>query len=290
MKSIISFIFLLLTIISFGQEKKMKTISGYVSDITSKNGIEGVKVYDKKSSGLSYTDSLGFYFIEIRKGPNSLFYSHHKYESIAIGLKPNKKPLDVAMKPLNSPALLDSSDQPTLKNMIVIFPLNFIFGAMQMRYDRFIKAKHSLGLSGVWYYAGRYPFNSTRFTGFKIGPSYRYYPIRDNNFGIYIQASALLAHFDMSELRYSYDNLIMDVEDSFWTGGLGAAFGFTKNVGLTGHTIIDLSVGFQVLPLLVPNTIHNSNYGYEYSAHDDWWYFGGPGSVFEFKFSIGGIF
>lgn len=289
MKSISSIFFLLLVIVSFGQEKKMNTITGYVSNTTSKSGIEGVKVYDKKSSGLCYTDSLGFYAIEIRKGPNSLFYSHHKYESVAIGLRPKNKRLDVAMKPLDSPVLPDTSDKPLLKNMIVIFPLNFIFGALQMRCDRFIKPKHSLGLSGVWYYAGRYPFNNTKFTGFKVGPSYRYYPIRDNNFGMYIQAIAMLAHFDMSDLRYSYDNLIKDVEDSFWTGGLGAAFGFTKDVGLTGHTIIDISVGVQYLPFLVPRTM-DSNYGVRFSAHDEWWYVGGPGSVIELKFSIGGIF
>jgi len=104
---------------------------------------------------------------------------------------------------------------------------------------------------------------------------------------LYLEGKFLTGYFDFSELFYSKH---LDwgeyFSENFWTYGGALALGYSFGMKKSDNAIVNLSAGFQYLPMNVPETKDNGNL----EVANDWWYFYGPGSYFEIKITLGGIF
>jgi len=130
----------------------------------------------------------------------------------------------------------------------------------------------------------------------KAAAFYRYYVKRNYQLGAFVEGKFITGYFDFSKLYYyypDYDQYSLYVEDQFWTFGGGVAWGWAFKLPKTKHGLVNLSIGYQFFPMNVPETITEYFEGSQsrtYHVSKNWWYFTGPGSMLEIKFTIGGIF
>jgi hypothetical protein len=123
---------------------------------------------------------------------------------------------------------------------------------------------------------------------------YRFYFWRNMVGGFFVEGKLTYGYFDLYELYYYA--LVSASYRGFYSQEKTSAYGFGTSIGLSrkprgGPVFINLSIGWQFLPLRVTQTKVNEGYGDLPSDVDDvFWYIGGPGSVVEVKFIIGGIF
>ncbi len=269
-----------------GQEEKMKQIQGKV--INRKSGLEisNVTVSTMDSAYSIKTLKLGSFFIKVPRSTDALVFSHENYSTKVFKLKPSKRIVNIELRRIKP----DSVDLPKLNNTISFLPTKLITGAFSLRLERFIKSKYSGGIYFTYYYNGRQYFGSEEFTGTKISPYFRYYIKRNKSYGVYAQATVIIAYFDFSRLNYNYEHsYTKSVETNFWTGGIGGSFGITDIVGNSKHIIVDINIGWQLLPPLYPTEI-TGEHGETYTHNNLWWAIGGPGSIIEIKLAVGGIF
>ncbi len=286
MKVIITMLLATMFLYSYGQEEKMKQIQGKV--INRKSGLEisNATVSTMDSAYSVKTLKLGSFFIKVPRSTDALVFSHEDYHTKVFKLKPSKRVVNVELR-RNTP---DSMDLPKLNNTISFLPTKLITGAFSMRLERFIEHKYSGGIYITYYFKGRQYFGSEEYTGIKVSPYFRYYIQRNKSYGVYVQATVIIAYFDFTKLNYQYEHsYTKSFETNFWTGGIGGAFGITDIVKNSKHFIIDINVGWQLLPPLYPTEI-TGEHGETYSHNNLWWVVGGPGSIVEIKLAVGGIF
>lgn len=265
----------------------MRTARGIALNAKSGVSIEGVKVSSKNFKYSDISSKSGYFKFKLPANTDSLMLTHSDYYVKTIKYRKSDARIKVKIQPIS----LDSADLPLLKNTISFMPFKLLSGGLAFRFERFIQIQHSMGAYILWYFRGRQMFGEEEFTGFKFAPHYRHYFIRNKSMGAYVQPSVIIAYYDFSKLNYQqeYDHeTVVSAQEHFLTGGVGLAFGITDIVGNSKHFILDFNVGLQILPELYPSSI--SVDGIEYVHSNGWWYFGGPGSAIEFKFSIGGIF
>lgn len=287
MRIFLSIFFAITVVCLNAQQQKMKLMYGKVTDAFTHRGVEGVMVSTEDSSYLIKTKDFGAYELNIPRKTKWLNYNHHNYEPKHIRLKPSTRRLNVKMISYE-PRIYDS---PEGKNSLSFLPTKLLLGAIGLRYERFIKVRYSLGTYVDWYFAGRQFFGGEEYTALKVSPSIRYYIRRHKELGFYVQATAIVAYFDFAKLNYNNNYRSGDYISTtaiFWSGGFGAAIGIYFVKGRGNHFYLDINAGFQYLPANYPDEMPTSRRVYEHNK--TWWYFGGPGSVIEIKFAIGGIF
>lgn len=289
--TILLLLFGLFSISLFGQHIKTKTINGRVSDKYTFYGIEDVAILLKDSTLVSKTDSLGYYTLNLPKKEKRLFFTNKDYHTLKIRTGYSSKKINVRLKPLKRPP--NSYGDLSGKNMLGWLPLKHILGALGLKYERFIKKKYSVGAYVDWYYKGRQFFGSEEYTGFKCTPTFRYFFIHHWAMGFYVQASAIVGYFDFSKLNYEYDTQRSTTDEisityNFWSGGAHVGIGgyFAHKEGK--NACLDVSIGIQIFTEQYPSEKEANNKTYTHNS--GWWYLGGPGSIFEFKLSLCGIF
>ncbi len=264
----------------------MKKLNVKVRNETSSLGIKGVEISTEDRAHSFVTKRKSYNMIRIPKSTDSLVLQHKDYFSKTIPLKPRTKRVTTYMTRL----VLDSNDLPKLKNTLTFSPLILVRGRIELTYERYFNSRYSVGISLKWYFNGQSIGAYNQYTAYKASPIFRYYFVRKKSYGGYLQAKLMLAYFDFSKLLFEFVKMDVYSEDSFWTGGVGFAVGYNDILGNTKHLILDMSVGFQVLPALYPVSMKVDGYGNVlFTSRFNWWYLGGPGSIIEARISIGGI-
>lgn len=289
MKALLSVLLSLFLFYTIGFGQNSKTIHGYLHNKYTFSPVEGAFVFIQDSSLTTYSDNTGHYSITIPRRTKKLNIQHENYVKEEIRLYRPTRGLNVWMIPLSKKS--DRYGKTSGKNVVAWLPTKLIWGALGMRYERFIGMKYSAGLYVDWYYKGKQYFGEEEYTGFKATPTFRYYLKHHEASGLYVQASAILGYFDFSVLNYvdPYDaGDSYSVQDKFWTGGAGFAIGGCFAYGKSRHAYLDMNVGMQIMPANYPNTMQTPKGLYEH--YPTWWYVVGPGTIIEIKIALGGIF
>jgi len=302
----LALLFPMLCLQSYSQNKIAR---GYVLDAHTKAPIDSaiVAVYD--TAIYTYTDVTGYFSIQTPKRRRHLDISHQEYEGKRIILGPgfqqrktriylqsNQYLEQIAIHQLKSDSVFLSH-----KNTLSLSLIELLSVAIAIRYERFLSLRQSLGMHCSWYVYG-FKFNLgseydlyANYNGFKAAPFYRFYPIRKASVGLFIEGKIPFGYFDFNEYEYHYysnDNQKRSYAYSFWTWGFGVSIGVMRPLSRNG--VISLSMGFQYFPMVEP-----PEYLYrqvtpettlEYYTNTDWWYMPGPGSFYDLKLTIGGIF
>ena len=106
--------------------------------------------------------------------------------------------------------------------------------------------------------------------------------------------SAGYFHFDEVDYRLnSASNRRFTKEEFFWTAGFGVSVGSMVRLVRSQHGVMNISIGYQYFPIKIPETSYytiDEETTITVSTDNSWWYWGGPGSYVEIKFTLGGIF
>ena len=191
----------------------------------------------------------------------------------------------------------------TYKYAISLSLLEVFNGAVAMRFEWFIAKKHSLGIHASFYLFGHNPVTLgseydyySRYLGVKTSPFYRFYPIRKRSFGLYLEGKVQFGYIYFTKLDYHYSNSLnprVTTEETMHNIGWGVSVGISFGLPKTKHAIMNISAGYQYFPIDVPETIqYETEDGTILTLPTDtgWWYRGGPGTAFDLKITIGGIF
>ncbi len=275
-------ILLLFILLSVGLQAQ-KTATGYILDKDSHAALEGVEV-GVEGEEQRYTRKPGFQGGKIR-----------------IYLE--------SYKPLNTYSekrLEEDSLFPTFKNAVSISILEFFAVGVGLRYERFLAKKHAVGLHASYYFYGLSPSNYSdpsgyqsraTYTGFKMQPFYRFYPVRQKAKGLFLEAKIPFGYFDFDKITYRYrttTHLTQSISPKFWTWGFGFSVGLMARIPGSKHGLVNFSLGCQYFPMVdVPKSIPREvsmGSTINLTADTSWWYLLGPGSYFEVKLTFGGIF
>ncbi|MBE9485145.1 MAG: hypothetical protein IMY74_09880, partial [Bacteroidetes bacterium] len=175
-----------------------------------------------------------------------------------------------------------------------------------LRYERFLTKKHAVGLHATYYFNGLSPSNyadpggyqsRASYTGVKMQPFYRFYPMRQKAKGLFLEAKIPFGYFDFDKITYRYrttTHLTQSISPEFWTWGFGFSVGLMARIPGSKHGLVNFSLGYQYFPLVdVPKSIPREvsmGSTINLTADTSWWYSVGPGSYFEVKLTFGGIF
>ena len=291
---LILFLILLSVQLSFGQEK---SVNGFVFDKSNHQAIAGAQVQVEKTEVTVNTDESGKYQIGIPKKHHNLLISKEGYHSTKTVLKPGfqHKTINVYLAPVSA---ADSLYLKT-KHAISLSIFEIFTGAIALRYEYFLKQKHSIGVHASFYLFGRNPTTVgseydtyPRYYGIKASPFYRFYPVRKTGFGFFVEGKLQTGYIYFSKLGYYYgpgSNRYEEyVTESFWPLGFGFSAGISFKMPKQGMG--NLSIGYQYFPVNVPETIQAtapSGSTLTYTVDADWWYHGGPGTYLDVKLTLG---
>ncbi|HEY9116098.1 MAG TPA: hypothetical protein VIN10_15480 [Bacteroidales bacterium] len=285
-------------------EKDLKLVEGFVYNANLKDPLGKVAIAIDSGKIIGYTNNRGYYSFILPKTTESLLLSYPDFQSKTIATSTTK----ATLYPLSYSK--DDVFREQYKNSITISLLELFQGGLSIRYERFLKTNHSVGLLFAGYffnpddtYNFHYEYNDElmfgvtgeQFEGYKLSPFYRFYPFRNATTGGFIEAKFVAGYFSFPELIYR------DVKNSdiyytvktptdFWSFGGGISWGntFTKD-----HFVFSISEGIQILPMKVPQSyiyVADPNNSFEMEPVTGWWYFRGAGAVIDLKISIGWVF
>ena len=280
-----------------GQDKLAR---GYIINKRDNTAVPNAKITETRTGSSTITDSAGFFEFYVPKKTRSIMVTHDDYKPLHYGLHPHKSTKKLLLK-VNPYHFEDPyTEWATYKNAIMLSPSELINGAVAVRYERFIKKKHAIGIHTSFYLFGYnsflldfgyYPAN---FTGIKLTPFYRYYPVRAHRYGLFLEGKFSYGYFDFSTLTYGYANYYRkNLPETFSTVGAAIAVGWMFRLPKTKHGIANLSLGVQTFPFtgntskLAPRSDGEM---VVWTTNPYWWYVWSPGAVFEVKFTIGGFF
>jgi len=128
------------------------------------------------------------------------------------------------------------------------------------------------------------------YKGVMIEPFYRYYFSATAPVGIYAQLKAS-AGFFMSKIDYTYeDNFFSDTKEVrhiFPAYGGGMAAGYQWQT--TKSKLIDVYVGYRIIPFLAPTYKNIDGFTYN-TSYGILWYITGPGSILNCHVGLGYYF
>jgi len=276
--------------------KENRLLSGEILDTYRGEPLMDAIISLENMQVIAYSDMHGDFKVALPRSANNIFVSHKGFDTKRVPIKYKKQNLRKVVVDMQ---LVDFQKDDTLwksyKHIIEIAPLELIIGSLGIKYQYFISSKHCLGLQTSTYFAGNGPgFNSpsSKFTGFKFSPSFRYYESRLKRKSTFLEAKIISGYFDFSDLFYSWRTDKREgefVSDDFWSFGVGAGLGWSSILHHSKHAIITIYAGVQFFPMKVPDTIQSDNFG-TLDVSKLWWYIGGPGSTIEVKVIFGGIF
>ena len=183
----------------------------------------------------------------------------------------------------------------TYKNLIGVAVNEFINGGIGVKYQRFLKVNHAVGVHNSYYYNGtgvNFYTKDNSYTGIKIAPYYRFYSPRKVRNGIYVEAKFITGYFDFDALYYGSkaDNRRGETfKEKFWSFGFGVGGGWYNFLRRSNHFVFNLYAGIQYLPMNVSKTKSTDQYK-NLEVQRGGWYFYGPGSVVEIKLMFSGLF
>lgn len=183
----------------------------------------------------------------------------------------------------------------TYKNLVGIAVNESFNGAIGIRYQRFFKANQAIGLHNSIYFNGKgynYWVSDTEYRGIKISPYYRIYTNRKMRRGGYLEGKLSVGYFDFDQIWYgtrSDNRRGSNFEEQFWTYGIGLGGGYYWFISRSNNIVFNFYGGFQYLPMKVADKKWSQSYG-ELTVARGGWYFFGPGSLFELKLIISGVF
>ncbi len=322
MKQILLVCFFCISVFSLIAQERVAR--GYVLDKDSHAAMSGVVVNVYDTAIICLTDSSGAFSIEVPKGRRQLLFSFENYETLRVSLRPDfrRRTSHFYLQSLlpNSPyskkRLEEDSLFRTYKNGVSLSLIELAAVAIAIRYERFLTPGHSIGLHTSLYVAGHSYFGmfvtssvggsgsyniSSNYTGVKTAPFYRYYPFRKNKTGLFLEGKIPLGYFYFYKLEYQYSSnnyRTLSTTHAFWTWGFGISAGVMLTLPKSKHGFMNISVGYQYFPIVEgPEYLTETvGVGTEYETvlkHKttyDWWYQVGPGSKFDLKITIGGIF
>ena len=271
-----------------------KLINGKVYDANDELPVKDILIgYDGKA--IATTNFQGYFKTGVPKTAKRIVFYHPLYRTTVVRLHPNKKKESLTVVMLRQHYSKRDTAWKTYRNELS-FVLNELFqSAVAMRYQRFLGFKHAVGISGSYYFHGvgsTLFTSSSEYTGFKAVPFYRFYIFRKIKMSFFMEGKIPAGYFDFSHLFYAYknDNRYGEFyKENFWSTGFASGVGFSFILPKTRHGIISFTAGFQIFSMHVPQTKWNEHYN-TLEVLDGWWYFYGPGSVFEMKISVGRIF
>lgn len=284
-----------------------RTARGLVLDSQSRDpiGHAHVKVHD--TTIFTYTADNGEFAVEVPGKIRKLTVSHPDYPAEDVMLHPGfqhrKTRIYLDSKFTVQEKRKRDSSCLLARNTLTISLFELLARAVAFRYERFVGLRHSLGAHVSFFLQGRNIFAMgseysyyPEYTGIKMTPAYRFYAIRKNCSGLFVEGKIPIAYMDFSKLDYHsdhYSHIGLDKEVSFWTYGISAAIGFSFVFPGTKHGIMSFSIGYQHLPFGAPEyeeKVINDEVKLTLPHDTYWWYILGPGSKFEMKILIGGIF
>lgn len=284
-----------------------KTAHGYVIDRQSNKLIDSAEVRIEYSDAIVYTDEYGNFNIEVEKQRSYLLIHREGYQTQRILLPPGypKRALQIKLVPNSSEIIVDTQTEetPMYKNAASLSLLELINVTIGIRYERFLSEKSSLGLHSSLCLYGRNPYTmgseydvSVSYSGLKISPFYRYYPMQKGAKGLFIEGKMHVGYYYFNDIRYTHGSNaypIANVSMDMWSVGAGLAVGIMLKLPKTEHGLINISMGYQYFPTDVPEKVYREISGgtvLTFDTDNYWWYFTGPGAVFELKCTIGGLF
>lgn len=273
-------------------------IIGEVVDYYKGKPVEGAIIRMEDNKIIAYTNIEGDFKTSVPRTNRTLIVNRELFapEIVPVNLD-GKGDYELRVKLKKSILTKADTAWKDRKNLLTFSVLELLNGGIGLRYERFIKRKHSVGLHATSYFFGFswpmlwHTMDDNRFTGIKVAPFYHFYVLKHPGFAGYAEIKPIIAYFDFYSLDYAmkYEpEYEKNVSTYFWTGGIGVAWGWLFFPHRSNFTV-GLSLGLQIFPWNVPETITDEN-GSTWEINKTWWYFGGPGGVFEFKFTIGGIF
>ena len=284
--------------VCYSAYKENSLVVGEVVDYHKGKPIESAIIRMEDNKIVAYSNQKGQFKAAVPKTNRALIVNHDLFEPKMVPVRlEDKGPFEIKIK-LQKSVLTEADTSWKNRNNILLFSVLELFnGGIGLRYERFVKPKHAIGIHATGYFFGvSWPYHfgtmdDNRFHGLKLAPFYHFYVLRTISFAGYAEIKPLIAYFDFYSLDYARDNAPeyeYNTSATFWTGGISAAWGWLFFPRRSNYTI-GLSLGFQFMPWKVPDTIIDEN-GVTWELNKAWWYFGGPGSLLEFKFMLGGIF
>jgi len=276
--------------LTYGQEK---SVHGFVFDKSNHQAIAGAQVQVDKTEVTINTDESGEYQIGIPRKHHNLLISKEGYHSTKTVLKPGfqHKTINVFLAPVSAA----DSNYLKLKHAISLSVLEVFNGALALRYEYFLKQKHSIGVHASFYVFGRNPTTLgsesdtyPKYQGIKASPFYRFYPVRKTGFGFFVEGKLQTGYIYFSKLGYYFSRYEEYVTESFWSLGFGFSAGISFKMSKKG--VGNLSIGYQYFPVNVPETSQSTSPGgntITSTVNTDWWYRGGPGTHVDVKLTFG---
>jgi hypothetical protein len=317
MKKLISLV--LLVLLSIGICAQDRVAKGNVYNKESHAALEGIEVRVLDTTIHTLTEYAGAFSIDVPNGKRKLYIIGEGYSPKIVHLKPGfqEKPLRIylqtseTVKRLAKEKTVRDSVLLTHKNAISLSLLELGSVAIAIRYERMLSRKHSVGIHLSSYIYGRSYFgqlsyrlygNDSKITstyrGFKAAPFYRFYVKRESSFGVFVDAKIPFGYFYFDKLEYQFGSSYFEnvgIEHSFWTYGFGVSAGIMFVLPRSKHVFGNISIGYQYFPVVkgpesISREVSYPSFTRIYHSNYDWWYMPGPGSVIEFKITIGGIF
>lgn len=309
--------FLLLQIGLFAQDR---IANGYIYDKDSMQVLKGAEILVHGTQIKGTSNELGKFSLEIPDGYDHIIISMDGYYTLNYLLDNDfHKKLNViyleSLKFISSPIEPDLPKEDTrtrdsifqsYKNTVSLSVLELFSIAIALRYERFLRPRHAIGLHASYYVRGRsnldppYIYSDyvggATYNGFKATPFYRYYLLRKKTMGLFADAKVQFGYFNFDNIWYMYSHRTGFAEPSsfdFWSWGGGISLGVMTRMPKTKNAILNFSLGYQYFPSPTPENYIRQNGNGTISilkADTDWWYRNGPGGRFEVKLTIGGIF
>lgn len=266
-----------------------------VSEAGTKEPVSGAAIRLQNRDIIAYTDIEGYALVTFPRTIKSYLITHDHFDSREVSIRFNgpKKPAPHIVLERQIFRPIDTAWKAR-KNAIGWAPGELLSGAIGLHYERFLNPKNSIGLHTSFYAFGcvlrPLYYNYSRFNGIKLAPFYRYYISRNKYKGLFLEGKLLWGYFDFYKLTYlvGYEDYnSYNINYDFQSMGFGVSIGTMIIPNLKSFDL-NLSVGYQYFPAEFISYTDESGNVYPYD--DSWWYWGGPGSMIEIKFTIGGIF
>jgi hypothetical protein len=284
--------------ICFTAYKENRSITGLIEDGIHKEPIINAQIRLANNKIIAYSKLDGKFKTVIPKSTKNLIINHPEFNTLVFPIAQLKGHTPYPEIKMFRKVPLEKDTSWKNWNNYLSWTINeMIAGGIGLRYERFLKFRHSVGLHCTYYFHGYATpvaiigMGSSTYKGVKVYPFYRFYVWREFQKGGFAEVKLTTGYFDFSRLHYGSkegdygDN----IATNFWTAGIAVAWGWYFRPRKIDHLVLNLSIGLQYLPMKVPKSMETQHYG-TYHVDDTWWYFSGPGSVLEIKFIIGGIF
>lgn len=273
-----------------------RLLSGEIFDDYKDEPLKDAIVSLENNQKLTYTNPSGKFSVGIPRSTKQVIISHPDFQPKIISVKKNRRDIrSIGVKLIRVKFRENDTLWKSYKNIIAIVINELATGSIGIRYQRFLKLNHAVGLHTSTYLYGYFPAffsQGSKFKGIKVAPYYRYYMLRSMKKGAFVEGKIITGYFDFDQLFYAYphDNRYgAKIHEYFWSYGLGLSVGLSTMLPHRENAFFTISAGYQFFQMNVPKTVESKNYG-TLEVQNFWWYFAGAGSFVEIKVAFGGIF